>query len=113
MHEMALAESMLQIVEDTATTQGFSQVRVIWVEVGSMAGVEVSALQFCFEAVARNTIAQNARLEIIAIAGTGYCSNCQRSSPVQDLLDACPACGAYTMQITGGTELRIKELDVI
>lgn len=113
MHEMALAESMLQIVEDVAVTQGFAQVRTIWVEVGSMASVEVAALQFCFEAVARDSVAQGAKLEIIEVDGSGYCSSCLRSSPAQSLLDACPACGAYTMQITGGTELRIKELDVI
>lgn len=113
MHEMSLAESMLQIVEDSATTQGFTQVRTIWVEVGSMAGVEVSALQFCFEAVARNTIAQDARLEIIAIAASGYCPQCQHSSPVQSLFDPCPRCGGYTLQLTSGTELRIKELDVV
>lgn len=113
MHEMALAESMLQIVEDAAVTQGFAQVRTIWVEVGRMASVEVAALQFCFEAVARDSVAQGAKLEIIEVAGSGYCSSCQRSSPVQDLLDACPACGSYAMQITGGTELRVKELDVI
>ena len=113
MHEMSLAESMLQIVEDSATTQGFTQVRTIWVEVGSMAGVEVSALQFCFEAVARNTIAQDAHLEIIAIAASGYCRQCQHSSPVQSLFDPCPLCGGYTLQLTSGTELRIKELDVV
>jgi hydrogenase nickel incorporation protein HypA/HybF len=26
--------------------------------------------------------------------------------------DACPRCGSFQLQVTGGTELRVKELEV-
>lgn len=113
MHELSLAESMIQIIEDAAVAQKFERVRVIWIEVGSMAGVEAEALRFCFDAVARDTVAQGARLEIVDVPGYGTCLECGNNHPATNLLDACPACGSFAVQVSGGTGMRVKELDVV
>jgi len=31
---------------------------------------------------------------------------------VQAVLDSCPKCGSHQVQVTGGNEMRVKELDV-
>lgn len=113
MHELSLVESVIQIIEDAAVTQRFTRVRVVWLEVGSMAAVEPDALRFCFDAVARNTVAQDARLEIAEVPGVGTCADCGSVHPATDLLDACPACGSYALKRIGGTGMRVKELDVV
>ena len=113
MHELSLAESMIQIIADAAVAQQFERVHVVWLEVGSMAGVEPDALRFCFDAVARDTVAQDARLEIVEVPGSGSCADCGSVHPVTSLLDACPACGSYAVHITGGSGMRVKELDVM
>ena len=41
MHEMSLAEGVLQIVEDSARREHFGAVRVVRLEIGELAGVEV------------------------------------------------------------------------
>ena len=38
MHEMALCESILQLVEENATTQGYSKVKKVWLEIGALSG---------------------------------------------------------------------------
>lgn len=113
MHELSLAESVIQIIEEAAVAQQFERVRVVWLEIGSMASVEPDALRFCFDAVARDTVAQGARLEIVEVPGTGTCVDCGSVHPMTDLFDACPACGSYAVKASGGTGLRVKELDVI
>jgi hydrogenase nickel incorporation protein HypA/HybF len=113
MHELSLAESMLQIIEEAALAQQFAQVRVIWLEIGSMAGVEPDALRFCFDAVARDTVAQDARLEIINVPGSGTCTECGSVHPVTDWLDACPVCGGHAVEVTGGSGMRVRDLDVV
>lgn len=113
MHELSLAESAIQIIEDAALAQQFTSVRVVWLEVGSLAGVEPEALRFCFDAVARDTVAQDARLEIVDVPGAGTCADCGSVHPVGNFLDACPACGGYAVRVTGGTGMRVKELDVV
>ena len=112
MHEMALAEGVLQVVENAARDQGFSTVRALRLEIGELAAVEVEALRFCFDAVARNTLAEGARLEIVATTGRGRCLQCHQEVPLRTRFDACPLCGDYRVEVTAGAEMRVKELEV-
>jgi hydrogenase nickel incorporation protein HypA/HybF len=112
MHEMSLAEGVLQIIEDSAKEQSFSRVKTVFLEIGQLAGVEVEAMKFCFEAVVRDSIAQDAKLEIIETPGQAWCLHCAETVHVQALFDACPKCGSHQVQVTGGNEMRVKELDV-
>ena len=112
MHEMALCESIVQILEQEALRQDFSQVKTVWLEIGPLAGVELEALRFSFDAVARGTVAGQARLEIIETEGRAWCLACAKTVPVSQRFDPCPDCGSYQVQVTGGEEMRIKELEV-
>lgn len=112
MHEMSLAESVLSIAEQAARSQGFARVRMIRLEIGALAQVEPEAMRFCFHAVARESIAEGARLEILSTPGSAWCAGCSRNVAVRGLLDECPACGNPHLQVTGGRELRVKELEV-
>ena len=112
MHEMSLAEGVLQLIEDAARAQEFSKVTTVWLEIGQLSGVEVEAMKFCFDAVVRDSIAEGARLEIIATPGSGWCMQCSTTVPMQEVFGECPQCGSHQMQVTGGTEMRVKELEV-
>lgn len=112
MHEMSLAEGVLQIIEDSARSNVFIRVKAIWLEVGQLAGVETEALRFCIDAVTRDTLAQGARLEIIETAGAGRCLECNQTVAVAARYEPCPLCGGFPVEITGGTEMRVKELEV-
>lgn len=112
MHEMSLAEGVLQLIEDAARQQEFAKVTAVWLEIGALSGVEVEAMKFCFDAVMRNSIADGARLEILATPGTGWCMQCSMAVPMKEVFGECPQCGSYQMQVTGGTEMRVKELEV-
>jgi len=111
-HEMSLAESVLEIVRDAARSQGFSRVKTVWLEIGQLAGVEPEAMRFCFDVVTRETLADAARLEIVATPGQGWCMICGRPVPIAARFDACPDCGSYQVQPTGGMEMRVRELEV-
>lgn len=112
MHEMSLAEGIVQIVEDATRVEGGTQVKAVWLEIGSLACVEKEALRFCFEVVTRDTVAQGARLEIIETPGQGWCMKCEGNVAVAAQYEPCPVCGSYQIQITGGNEMRVKELEI-
>lgn len=112
MHEMSLAEGIRGIIEDAATTQGFSRVRGIWLEIGELAAVEVDALRFCLDAVLSDSVAGQAQITIDSIPGRGWCMQCSATVSIRQLYDACPACGSHQVQATGGTEMRVRELEV-
>lgn len=109
---MSLAEGVLQLIEDAARQQEFTKVITVWLEIGQLAGVEPEAMRFCFDAVMRDTLAAGAELQIIAIPGAGWCMQCAATVALSEVFGACPACGTYQVQVTGGTEMRVKELEV-
>ncbi|MDO8931208.1 MAG: hydrogenase maturation nickel metallochaperone HypA [Rhodocyclaceae bacterium] len=112
MHEMSLAEGVLDLIEDAARREGFDKVRTVFLEIGRLSSVEPEAMAFCFDAVAHGSRAEGARLEIIIVPGTGLCLDCGRVTALEAVYDACEHCGAAPVQVTGGTEMRVRELDV-
>lgn len=112
MHEMTLAESVLQIIEDAASKQGFTRVKTVWLEIGQLACVEKESMRFCFDAVMRGSIAEQARLEIVETAGRGQCVKCSLEIPIAALYEPCPNCGSHEVRVTGGDGMRVKELEV-
>lgn len=113
MHEMALAESVLAILEEQGPAQGFGRVEAVHLEVGALSCVEPEALRFHFEAVARGSLAEGARLEMTRVPGEGWCLPCGQMVEVGSFLDPCPHCGGHEVRVTGGEDLRIKELEVV
>ena len=85
MHEMTLAESVLQIVEDAARRDGLRRVRAVWLEIGQLSSIEPEAMRFCFDAVARDSVAEGARLEIVTTAGAAWCDACSELVALAEL----------------------------
>jgi len=112
MHEMSLAEGVVQILQDNAVSQGYDRVKKVWLEIGRLSNVEVESMRFCFDAVTRNTVAEGAELEIIQTPGQGWCLACSQGVEINSMYDCCPNCEDVQVQVTGGTEMRVKELEV-
>ncbi|MBI5917976.1 MAG: hydrogenase maturation nickel metallochaperone HypA [Nitrosomonadales bacterium] len=112
MHELSLAENVLQLITDAARNEGFSRVKTVQLEIGQLACVEPEALAFAFESVARGSLAESARLEIISTPGLGRCADCGQTVAMAVLYGLCPACGSAALQIVAGDRMRVKELEV-
>ena len=113
MHEMSLAESIVEIVENNARNSGASRVTAVRLEIGQLAGVEIEALRFCFDAVTRGTVAADAVLEIDAPPATALCFDCGDTVEIAHRLDTCPACGSSKLMPQSGDELRVKDIAVV
>ena len=112
MHEMSLSEGVLQVLEDSARAKGFDRIKAVWLEIGNLAAVDKDAMRFAFDVVCKGTLAADARLEIIDVPGAAWCFGCNASVDVNQRYDACPECGGFQLQVTGGDELKIRELEV-
>lgn len=109
MHELAIAQGVADVCLQHA---GGRRVLTVSLEIGSLAGVVPEALEFCFESVARETLLDGARLEIVRISATGYCRQCDLVQPVVSYFDPCPQCGFTPLELRSGEELRVKDLEV-
>jgi hydrogenase nickel incorporation protein HypA/HybF len=112
MHEASLAGGVLQVVEDTARREGFARLLALRLEAGQLAGVDTRALRFALESIAPGTLLEGARIDIDEPPGQAWCMACSQPVAIQQRGDACPACGSFQLQPTGGLELRVVDMRV-
>lgn len=112
MHEMSLCEGVLRVLEEQAQQQGFARVKTVWLEIGQLAGVEIEAMRFGFDVVMKGSVADGAQLEIIDVPGEAWCMQCMKTVSIAARYAPCGECGSHQLQVNGGEELRIKELEV-
>ncbi len=111
MHEMALAEGILDIVLSYADKNNAKKVTEISVLVGEMTGVVPESLEFCFESLARDTKAQGAKLVLKHIPLVARCLDCKTESKIERYNFTCPKCNSSRMEIISGRELRVESLE--
>lgn len=110
---MSLTEGIIRILEDQAKAHGFAKVKTVWLEIGELSSAEPDSMAFCFDAVARSSaVASGARLEIITVPGQAFCLDCGQNVHLAHRADPCPSCGGGVLRVTGGEDMRIKELEV-
>ncbi|MGY8638247.1 hydrogenase maturation nickel metallochaperone HypA [Bradyrhizobium sp. 14AA] len=112
MHEMAVCQGIIEIVEEEARRRALPKVKAVCLEIGALSHVAPEAMKFCFEAVAARTIAQGATLDIVETPGTAWCMACSTSVEIKQRYEPCPGCGSYQLQVTGGEEMRVRALEV-
>ncbi len=112
MHEMALAESVREMITETARRNGACRVAVVRLEIGKLAQVEVDAMRFAFDVVMRGSPAESARLEIVETDGSAWCMRCAKPVAIARRGGACPSCDSHQLQVTGGERMRVLEIEV-
>jgi len=112
MHEMALARSIVEIVEEHAVRASAKSVRIIRLSIGALSHVEPRALEFGFEAVAHGTVAEGANLVIERPAGKAWCTDCSEEVGVASRAAPCPKCGGHKWVLTEGDDMRVVDLEV-
>ena len=112
MHEMSLAESVREIVDETARANGAQRVVVVRLEVGALAQVEVDAMRFAFDVVKRGSLAETARLDIVEVGGSAWCMSCSQTVALERRGDACPNCASFQLQVTGGDRMRVLDIEI-
>lgn len=112
MHEMAIAQGILDIALDNAARHGAQKITRIKLLVGEMTEVEPESLRFCFDALAEGTAAAGAELEITPVPLVGSCRDCGKEFNVERFRFVCPDCGSPGVGILSGRELRVEHLEV-
>lgn len=108
MHELAIAESVLQTI--TARTAD-RKVHAVRLQIGKLAGVSLDSLRFCFDLAAAGTGVDGAVLEIVEPSGRARCQSCQAEFALDELIMLC-ACGSSDVRVLAGNELRILSVEV-
>lgn len=112
MHELSIAQSIVDIIGQYVPEDQLADVRLIKVRIGRMAGVVADSLDFCFGAIVDSTSLSQARLDIEETPLRSKCAACSRTFAVEGAAFVCPACGSGEVNIISGTELQIAEIEL-
>lgn len=105
-------ESALLVIRQQAEANGAERVNRIVLRVGRLAGVDLEALRFAFDALAPGTVAADAVLEIESVPARAHCAACNRDFTAgSGFIMACPRCRAFSGDIRTGRELDITRLE--
>jgi hydrogenase nickel incorporation protein HypA/HybF len=111
-HEFSLTLNLIEIAEDQARRAGASSIVGLSVKIGMLSGVVPDAIKFAFDACARGTLAEGASLEIIDVQAIGRCHQCSEECRMESLIDACPNCGSFALDILQGQEMTLTEMEI-
>jgi len=111
MHEMSIAQSVLDIIVQETQNHNVKRVLSVALKVGDLSAVETESLRFCFELLTKNTVAEGARLDIERVEVTCRCLQCGSHFSVQQLMFSCPACESGRVEMLTGRELSVESFE--
>jgi hydrogenase nickel incorporation protein HypA/HybF len=112
MHELALMEALRDLALAQAERHGGGPIRAIHLRVGSLAGVELDALELAFAVVMEGEGAAPVQLRIEVVAARCYCSRCLVDFLVKDGCCECPGCGQISRELLAGREMELASLEL-
>ena len=112
MHEISVAQSIIDIAEANAREQNARCIEKIKIRLGEFTTTVPEALEFAFEVARSGTLAEDATLEIESVPLVTRCASCGNATdPVRQICPLCPRCG-LPLEIVSGEELQVEYIEV-
>ncbi|MFZ5482879.1 MAG: hydrogenase maturation nickel metallochaperone HypA [Pseudomonadota bacterium] len=114
MHELSVAQALVDQVTDLAQQHGATRIHLIRVRIGPLAGVVPDLLATSFPLAAAGTPAEPARLEWVDAPVRVRCTHCGAETEARVNRLVCAACGDWQTCVVSGDELILEsvELDI-
>jgi hydrogenase nickel incorporation protein HypA/HybF len=112
MHELAITQSMLDLVLERAEKAKAKRVGKINLVIGEMTGVVSDCVRFYFDFLSKGTPADGAALDFSLVATRAKCRDCGKIFTVEEFDWTCPRCGGNNMEIVAGKELFVESIEV-
>lgn len=113
MHELSVAQSLIDQACEAAAREGSARVLRLSLKVGVLSGIVKEALLFSFELAAEGTACQGAALDIEEVPLSVFCPRCEAPRTLADCCHfICPTCGTPAPRILAGRELDLVSIEI-
>jgi hydrogenase nickel incorporation protein HypA/HybF len=112
MHELGIASSILEAVEAEAKKHPGAEFKVVGLRIGEVAGIDIDALTFGWEALTKETEYESVKLAIEQLPVKNRCCLCRCEFAVTDYEITCPECGRTETENISGDELDIAYMEL-
>ena len=112
MHELPVTESILKIALDHAEKANAKRITDLHIVMGELASMVDDSIQFYWEIIAKDTIAEQATLHFRRVPAELQCMTCfHKYHPTYREL-VCPQCGGVGAKVITGEEFALESIDV-
>jgi len=112
MHELYATQAILEKALQKAVEQGASKITDLHLAVGEISTYVDDSIQFYWDEISKDTIAEGARLHFRRVGAEMQCMACFTKYHPTDGEILCPSCGATGAKILAGEEFYLEALDV-
>lgn len=112
MHEMSVTQSLLQIAIKHAQQVNARRITDLHIVMGELSSMVDDSIQFYWEIIAKDTIAEKATLHFRRIPAELQCMACFTKYTPQAGELICPQCGGVGARIIAGEEFSLEAIDV-
>lgn len=112
MHELAVTENILNIVLKYANEASATKVKKIYLVIGDLASIVDDSVQFYWDILAKDSIAEGAELCFNRVNTVFCCNDCGTEYSSDGYSIICPQCRSTNIRIISGEEFYLEAIDV-
>jgi hydrogenase nickel incorporation protein HypA/HybF len=112
MHEMAVTQSLLDIVLKEAANVGAKKVDEVNLVLGELSGLVDDSIQFYFDFMTKGTLAEGAKLNFKRVPARMKCRACGEEFTTAPDEWICPKCSQWQAEVVAGKEFYIDSIEV-
>lgn len=119
MHELTITQSVLDVTLKHARQAGAERILRIHLTIGDLSGIVDDSVQFYFDFVSKDTLAEGAELVFRRVPARFRCRACGEQYELEEGARrqayygwSCPACGELQPEILGGREFLVDSIEV-
>lgn len=117
MHELSMAQGIINAVLETAEENNATEVNEVTIEIGRLAMVNPEQLEFILGVLVENTLVEDAEIKIEDIPVEIDCEDCGfHGNAIIDDKDhyapmvKCPECDSFKIEILNGKDIVVKNI---
>lgn len=114
MHELSIMKEVLAVALENAEQNDAKKIREISLSVGALASIVPDWAQMFFDYISKDTIAENAKIDIETLPAKIKCHSCGTEIEMEthNLLFSCNKCESNNIELISGREFRVVSMEV-
>jgi hydrogenase nickel incorporation protein HypA/HybF len=112
MHELSVTQGMLEIALRHAQRAGVQRITHINLVIGDLTSIVDDSVQFYFDFISQDTIAEGAQLVFQRTPATFRCRDCGNTFTPNERDFTCPHCEGMRVDVVAGNEFRVESIEV-
>jgi len=113
MHELSITQSILEIALRHGEQAKASKINSLLLVIGQLSSVVDDSIQFYWDMIAKDTLAEGAQLNFRRIPAQLECQECNQTYSLEsNQLEGCPACESIKVKVIAGKEFRLESIEI-